>query len=137
MKYFILILLSVLVVGCSDPGTGIQKVEPVEFYEYPGNTLVFECQTMVNLSPATVYESKWIIPVGTTLRFVIINSDYMRFQDTPDVTLITDTDIIIEGDGTLKAARLEILTPPTDLHYPSIAVWYNDTYSLIDYEIAK
>jgi len=136
MKYFILILLSVLIVGCSDP-TGIQKVDSTDFYEYPDNTLVFECQTMVNLSPATVYESKWIIPVGTTLRFVIINSDYMRFQNTHGVTLVTDKDIIIEGDGTLKAARLEILTPPTDLHYPSIAVWYNDTYALIDYEIAK
>ena len=46
-------------------------------------------------------------------------------------------DIIIKGDGTLKTARLQVLDIPWSLHYPSIAVWYNSTYSLIDYEIDR
>jgi len=138
MKHLFIILFTALLLSCSEPGSYRAPAAPVESYEYPGNTLVFLCQTMVDLSPDSVYVSQWDIPAGETIRFKIINSTYCIFDSSSD-GYISPLEIEITGDNTLKTARLITLHPVAgpppigEEHYYSIQTWKNGYFQLIDY----
>ena len=141
MKYFIFIL-AILCVGCTQSGYDVKSFDSgVEFYEYPNNTLVFECMTMVFLNQDTVYTSKFIVPTGTTIRFKMRDADwlgeiYAEFIDTNDVDYISKHEIVIKGDDTVKEAFLKTTVPPRTCYF-CIETYYNGDFELIDYEISK